>query len=212
MISNRKTKPTNDGRGFERTNVKLKRFLPYQLFIDKTSYKNRYRNMPTGRPNLYDFVVSTLVREGYTCAALSASDTELYDDILIPENVFVTRTGQLSKTLEGKIKDIDLYAVVDTILDKTCSCGTPNGRLYYSEKRAKELYLPSNFDIRYKGSAHYPWSEKPSIPRTDYDSNLARVSYDKKNNKGAQFTPERPNRAYSLKQIITDYADSISCT
>ena len=212
MISNRKTKPTNKGRGFERTNVKLKRFIPYSIFIDKLSYKNRYRHLPTGRPSLYDFIVSTLVRGGYTCGALGASDTLAYSDILIPENVFLTRTGQLSKTLEGKKKDIDLYAVIDTILAGTCSCGTPNSRLYYSEKRAKELYLPSNIDIRYKGSAHYPWSEKPTIIRTDYDPTRARVSYDKKNNKGSRYSPERPNRAYSLKQIITDYADSIGCS
>jgi hypothetical protein len=211
MISNRKTKPTNDGRGFERTNVKLKRFLPYSIFIDKKSFRNRYRNLPTGKPNLYDFIVSTLVRGGYTCASLTAGDTSLYSDILIPENVFLTRAGQLSKTVEGKKKDIDLYAVIDTILDQTCSCVNNNPRLYYSEKRAKQLYLPSNFDIKYKNSANYPWSEDPVIPRTDYNPELARVAYDKKNNQGKQFTPERPNKAYSLKQIITDYADSISC-
>jgi len=212
MISNRKTKLTNDGRGAESINVKLKRFLPYSIFIDKQSYKNKYRQLPTNGISLYDFVVSTLVRGGYTCASLGASDTVLYNDLLLPENLFVTRAGQTSKTLEGKKKDIDLYGVIDTILEYTCSCGTPNTRLYYSEKRSKELYIPNNVGIEYKNSANYPWSEAPVIPRTDYNSQLARVAYDKSNNQGSRLSPERPNRAYSLKQIITDYADSISCS
>lgn len=226
--SNRHIKHANKGQYAVVTPM---RYLPYNIFIDKSSIQGRYRHLPMEQTmTLYDFIIYTLLygdgSDQVACDSLALDSAGVTNplDYYIPENLWVTRTKTNSSVLKGMKENIDLYAAVHTVLINQCSCATGSA-LYYPVKKMKELYMPANFRLQFKGNLQYPFT-KPEITRTDADgegkikkdklvgltgvSSEATSSKNVTNNLGPQVM-ERPNRAHSLKHIIWGIAKENSC-